>query len=198
MDKTIMAKYNRPQIIQFFISLISLTLFSLTMSGVAHAEGNCPPGYYPVGGQGVQGCAPIPNYGSSGGYSAPSYRTPSTEGYVATGTNGVIGVATAKIFRGKLEEKALQACEKKGGTDCRIWFTYDDNHCATIGQAEGTNRLYKARTTAGEVSDVVPMLVPGSRKALGRKKVLEACRYDGFPEAQCKIIYEDCRRLNLP
>lgn len=65
-----MAKYNRPQIIQFFISLISLTLFSLTMSGVAHAEGNCPPGYYPVGGQGVQGCAPIPNYGSSGGYSA--------------------------------------------------------------------------------------------------------------------------------
>ena len=38
-----MAKYNRPQIIQFFISLISLTLFSLTMSGVAHAEGNCPP-----------------------------------------------------------------------------------------------------------------------------------------------------------
>lgn len=26
----------------------------------ALAEGNCPPGFYPIGGQGVQGCAPIP------------------------------------------------------------------------------------------------------------------------------------------
>lgn len=24
-----------------------------------HAEGNCPPGYYPIGGQGGAGCAPI-------------------------------------------------------------------------------------------------------------------------------------------
>ena len=117
---------------------------------------------------------------------------------VAAGTNGVIGVATAKIFRGKLEEKALQDCEKKGGTGCQIWFTYDDNHCATVGQAEGTNRLYRARTTAGEVKDIIPVLVPGSRKALGRKKVVDACRADGFPESQCKIIYQDCRRLNLP
>lgn len=192
-----MTKYNRPQSIQYFISSICVALFSIIISGAAHAEGNCPPGYYPVGGQGVQGCAPIPG-GGNGGYSGSSSRTPSTEGYVASSTNGVIGFATAKIFRGKLEEKALQDCEKKGGTDCRIWFTYDDNHCATVGQAVGTNKLYKARTTAGEVSDVVPMLVPGSRKALGRKKVLEACSYDGFPESQCKIIYEDCRRLNLP
>ncbi|WEI23917.1 hypothetical protein PYR74_08295 [Acinetobacter bereziniae] len=87
---------------------------------------------------------------------------------------------------------------KKGGIGCQIWFTYDDNHCATVGQAEGTNRLYRARTTAGEVKDVIPVLVPGSRKALGRKKVVDACRADGFPESQCKIIYQDCRRLNLP
>ena len=184
--------------IQLFISFICLSLFSI-ISSTTNAEGNCPPGYYPVGGQGVQGCAPIPNYGGGGGgYSAPSYRSPTTEGYVAAGTNGVIGVATAKIFRGKLEEKALQDCEKKGGTGCKIWFTYDDNHCATVGQVEGTNRLYQARTTSGEVRDIIPVLVPGSRKALGRKKVLEACLADGFAEAQCKIIYQDCRRLNLP
>ncbi len=197
MDVPIMMKHNRQQNIHFFIALICLSVLSI-ISSVAKAEGNCPPGYYPVGGQGVQGCAPIPNYGGGGGYAQPSYRSPTTEGYVAAGTNGVIGVATAKIFRGKLEEKALQDCEKKGGTGCQIWFTYDDNHCATVGQAEGTNRLYRARTTAGEVKDVIPVLVPGSRKALGRKKVLDACRADGFPESQCKIIYQDCRRLNLP
>ncbi|WP_313051228.1 hypothetical protein [Stenotrophomonas cyclobalanopsidis] len=26
----------------------------------ALAEGNCPQGMYPIGGQGVQGCSPIP------------------------------------------------------------------------------------------------------------------------------------------
>ncbi|TGS15267.1 DUF4189 domain-containing protein, partial [Mesorhizobium sp. M1C.F.Ca.ET.187.01.1.1] len=26
----------------------------------ASAEGRCPPGQYPIGGQGVGGCAPIP------------------------------------------------------------------------------------------------------------------------------------------
>lgn len=108
-----MMKHYRQQNIHFFIALICLSVLSI-ISSVAKAEGNCPPGYYPVGGQGVQGCAPIPNYGGGGGYAQPSYRSPTTEGYVAAGTNGVIGVATAKIFRGKLEEKALQDCEKKG------------------------------------------------------------------------------------
>ena len=37
-------------VILFFFLLVSLT-------EVAFAEGNCPPGYYPIGGQGVQGCA---------------------------------------------------------------------------------------------------------------------------------------------
>lgn len=34
----------------------------------ARAEGNCPPGYYPAGGIGFVGCAPIPGYGADYGY----------------------------------------------------------------------------------------------------------------------------------
>lgn len=30
----------------------------------AWAEGNCPPGYYPIRGQGARGCAPIPGGGA--------------------------------------------------------------------------------------------------------------------------------------
>ncbi|WP_080104328.1 DUF4189 domain-containing protein [Stenotrophomonas maltophilia] len=46
---------------------------------IAKAEGNCPPGFYPVGGRGVQGCAPIPVAGTGGGAAGrytgkPSHR----------------------------------------------------------------------------------------------------------------------------
>lgn len=40
----------------------------------ALAEGNCPPGMYPIGGQGVQGCAPIP--GAAGASTSPSTPAP--------------------------------------------------------------------------------------------------------------------------
>ena len=50
----------------FNLSIFFIFIIYLTIENV-HAEGNCPSGYYPVGGQGVQGCAPIPG-GGSGGY----------------------------------------------------------------------------------------------------------------------------------
>lgn len=59
-----------------------LALFTLVVFGGwgfmenAAKEGNCPPGFFPIGGQGVQGCAPIPgaNAGAAGrGGSAAAY-----------------------------------------------------------------------------------------------------------------------------
>jgi hypothetical protein len=54
---------------------------SLVYGSKVQAEGNCPEGYFPIGGQGVQGCAPIPvqqrprsNPGSGGGRSKPIIR----------------------------------------------------------------------------------------------------------------------------
>ena len=46
----------------FNLSIFFIFIIYLTIENV-HAEGNCPSGYYPVGGQGVQGCAPIPGGG---------------------------------------------------------------------------------------------------------------------------------------
>lgn len=42
-------------------------LLLVTLAGSAFGEGACPPGQYPIGGQGVQGCAPIPQSGAGGG-----------------------------------------------------------------------------------------------------------------------------------
>lgn len=50
------------------------TLFFLDASHAAFAEGGCPAGQYPIGGQGVQGCAPIPSAGSGGGDLRPNGR----------------------------------------------------------------------------------------------------------------------------
>lgn len=51
---------NNMKAIGFLLGL-SFFLFGQT----AFAEGNCPSGYYPIGGQGVSGCAPMSS-GSSG------------------------------------------------------------------------------------------------------------------------------------
>lgn len=47
------------------ITLLSLGLFISTFFGHAAAEGNCPPGQFPIGGQGAVACAPMPQSGSA-------------------------------------------------------------------------------------------------------------------------------------
>ena len=51
-----------PALIVFLFVLVVL----VALPEGASAEGNCPPGFYPIGGQGVQGCAPIWGSGSNG------------------------------------------------------------------------------------------------------------------------------------
>lgn len=54
----------------FPLILVGL-LLCLFVTGEARAEGRCPPGQYPIGGQGVGGCAPIPGSGTGGVQSGP-------------------------------------------------------------------------------------------------------------------------------
>lgn len=61
------------------------TLLLLGASHVAFAEGGCPAGQYPIGGQGVQGCAPIPSAGSGGGDLRPNGRWIKTWGAISIG-----------------------------------------------------------------------------------------------------------------
>ncbi len=65
------------------ISLRSIRLctlgFAFLGAHVAYAEGGCPPGSYPIGGQGVQGCAPIPGAGGRS-FAAEPVAAPETFG----------------------------------------------------------------------------------------------------------------------
>ncbi|WP_228270354.1 DUF4189 domain-containing protein [Acinetobacter colistiniresistens] len=105
----------------------------------AHAEGNCPPGYYPIGGQGVQGCALIPG-GTSGGNTNDSPTLyPSVEilwGAIAEDkSKGLKGRAfgSTRNFKSKEEAQinALKGCQKDGGQKCELSHTYK-NGCVAV------------------------------------------------------------------
>ncbi|MBA0388196.1 DUF4189 domain-containing protein [Stenotrophomonas maltophilia] len=129
----------------------------------ALAEGRCPPGQYPVGGQGVGGCAPIPGGSSSPstGSSAPvpagkwetrwgaiaEDKKPATGGLMAT------GVSVSQKSKRAAEAAAIDGCVRRGGTKCEIRLSYHDQ-CAAIadpsprsgGRAAGNSIVASAET----------------------------------------------------
>ena len=126
-----------------------LMMAGLLWNGLAHAEGgSCPPGQYPVGGQGWQGCNPIPGYGSQ--QHAPQQAAPQWEsrwGAIATdGPSGALGAATDKRSKREASQAALQDCQSKGGVNCKIDAAYD-NQCAAVVVGSGGYNVQNAPTT---------------------------------------------------
>jgi hypothetical protein len=105
-----------------------------------HAEGNCPPGYYPIGapqGQaGPQGCAPIPGYGSNpqqeNTQSPPPPQWASRWGAVATdAAKGILGAAANATGKEEAQQTAIADCQANGGTQCILQNTYG-NACVAV------------------------------------------------------------------
>jgi hypothetical protein len=115
-----------------FALLLAISLF--LGCSAAHAEGNCPQGYYPIGGGSPgapQGCAPIPGY-DQGQQQQAAPRWLSKWGAVATDINkGALGAATSMASKGQAEQSALADCRDKGGVQCNIETTYT-NGCVTV------------------------------------------------------------------
>ncbi len=115
-------------------------MFSIGM--LARAEGNCPAGFYPIGaasGQGgPQGCAPIPGYGNS--QSTQQQASPrqaplkwaSQWGALATdAATGSLGTIIGADTRGDAEQQAIEDCQSKGGSHCKVSVSYS-NGCAAM------------------------------------------------------------------
>lgn len=102
----------------------------------ALAEGRCPPGQYPVGGQGVGGCAPIPGYrgGSSSQQNGPQMRRDWAEerygAFVLSDSTPDAGVAADEGSDAEAKGVALTNCRRNGAKDCRIVLSYK-NQCAS-------------------------------------------------------------------
>ena len=153
-----------------------LSLLSLGLSGAVRAEGGCPPGQYPVSGQGWQGCAPIPGYDQSPAYAQPEQppaRWESRWGAIATdGVKGVLGTATGKANQSEAEQNALDQCHAKGGSACKIQTSYA-NGCAAL--IVGNNGFSTAI---------------GSTPEEAISKATKICRSDG--DTGCHVYYTDC------
>lgn len=122
-----------------FTSAMNMLLALFCFSVGAHAEGNCPSGYYPIGGAATAGCAPIP--GGGGGYgqpTAPDIQEPVWEprwGAIAfDGPKGILGAAAGRPTEEAAKSAALNECRAKGGGICQSELVYR-NGCAafTIG-----------------------------------------------------------------
>lgn len=80
------------------------------------AEGNCPPGYYPIGGQGAVGCAPINN---QGGRSTASHRRMgnSMGSSCEDKATQTLGVTAGEKSKSAARRTALDNCNKGAQAD---------------------------------------------------------------------------------
>lgn len=132
-----------------------LTVMLLIAARFAYAEGGtCPPGYYPIGGQGASGCAPIPNYDQSNTQAVPAGpRWKTTWGAFATdGENSVLGTSVGMRSKRQAEKAALAQCRSKGGVKCEVDLSFY-NQCAVL--VTGDRRyLVQGAATVGEASRI--------------------------------------------
>ena len=171
------------------VTLILLSFLSF-FSPSSFAEGNCPPGQYPIGGQGAVACAPIPQDGNLTQQPArPLRKWIKTWGAIAMGWMGPVpyyAVPTGMLSETEAETEALARCSKKGPKDCAIKLTYF-NQCAAIAEPQTAENL---------IPDGSVTIFTGNASIDGASsKAKEECknRNKDFP-VTCKVIYKNCSK----
>lgn len=152
-----------------------LLLGSLSI-GTAFAEGRCPSGQYPIGGQGVGGCAPIPGSGRGAPAENPGYWV-KTWGAVASSATGDAGSATGHQAKGGAERQALERCGLGGATDCEVVFTYYNQCYAAVGATRPHNGV---------------RFHTGATKRQAQERAIQDCKATGSQE--CTFIHSDCTK----
>ena len=139
-------------------TIILIAALALFWVAPAKAEGNCPPGYFPIGGgsAGWEGCAPMgpSNGGNSGSIdSGRSYQItsipprPHTRGFVAVAYHSDTGSIWASVAHKTFDaakRRALAACNAATGGGCHI-------AAAVGGGAENTlSQVFVAQDGMGQ------------------------------------------------
>lgn len=159
------------------IQLLAFALF-LLYATVGHAEGNCPPSYYPIGASGgqagPQGCAPIPDYDRSqsrGQMTLPPRWKSRWLAIVVDAPNGVMGTSVNAISREQAEQAAMSDCVSKGGTQCVLRLS-QGNGCAALAAGKTGFNVHGAEDLE-------------EAKALAMQTCMEAT-------TGCAVYYAEC------
>lgn len=168
-----------------------LALMLAVISGSVMAEGNCPPGSYPIGGQGVQGCAPIGQSGPASSSPRPSGKWETRWGAVAEGRGSsgpdaptATGVSVSQPSENLATSVALDECKRGGGLECKIRIAYH-NQCVAIADPIASERARGATTSS----------VVGA-ETLSKASTMAQDRC-GSRGASCEIVYSACSMSEL-
>lgn len=162
---------------------VALVLLMLFLPRLAMAEGRCPPGQYPIGGQGVGGCAPIATGDEA---DAPS---PKPTGKWETRWGAIVedadvlatGVADTRKSKRDATSAATKECERLGGKKCKLRIAYY-NQC--VAMADPTVESRK-RTPGQSTANAEETLELAKSKALQR--------FEAYGSGQdCTIVYSAC------
>ncbi|MBV6846599.1 DUF4189 domain-containing protein [Xanthomonas campestris pv. paulliniae] len=166
---------------KFYWSLVFLLVFA---PNFARAEGGCPPGQYPIGGQGAVGCAPMPQNNSQP-QARPLGKWIKTWGAIAMGSiDSVVnyGVSTGKFSKSEAQNEAMAKCASHGEKDCNVTLTYF-NQCAAISTPEVDGK---------QAGGGVVQFAGSATIAEASARASSLCRNSNKPPAQCTIIYSNC------
>lgn len=158
--------------------LVSMSIMLTGHVDRAGAEGRCPPGSYPVGGQGVGGCAPM----AAGGGAASSQpratgRWHKTWGAISTSTTGMVGLSVGRMSRADALGEAQGYCASKGATDCQ-GFAYK-NQCVALADPPARSGYPSGVST-------------GATEEVARAEAIKRCEGKGAPS--CTAVYSACTK----
>jgi uncharacterized protein DUF4189 len=164
-----------------------LALCLLGVSSFVHAEGgSCPDGYYPIGGQGTSGCAPIPNYQGGTNGSTPIARPQGhwrpTWGAIAMDQSGDVGVTVGKLSEDDARREALARCANWGAKNCKVELAYY-HQCAVI-----VKPMRESEIVAGMA------VVQGGPSIEETTQFATSTCMTKNGTNECKVIYADCTK----
>jgi Domain of unknown function (DUF4189) len=128
------------------VALIAAFAVFMLYGTPASAEGNCPEGYFPVGGGngGWTGCAPLPTQEGGGQPRAPGPQWATQWGAIASDrTTGGLGGSEGHSSKRAAKKAAVAACLKDGGTNkCKPLIAYY-NQCGALAWGDYTVITYR-------------------------------------------------------
>lgn len=139
----------------------------------AFAEGNCPAGYFPIGGgsAGWEGCASMGPAQGNGGNQGSQPPLKPRWGAIAI-TDGAFGVAAGAESEAEAKREAISDCESMSkGRPCEVRMAYD-NQCAALAWGTHINAVARA---------------PGQLQA--EQLAMARC---SSKDTKCEIYYSDC------
>ena len=146
----------------------------------ALAEGNCPQGMYPIGGQGVQGCAPSPVSSSGSPYNNRPNWAQTVRG-VAMDARGDTFISNSMRSRGKAKRASMKECKEFGKGECTL-ATLFQAQCVAVAHAGLGTETTSVATAMSEQGAVIVAMQQCNAKAAWKQ----------LPQGQCGIARTAC------